>query len=72
MMVKELLSANTFTAILESTREECKCTYMEAVLLICEKRGLDIETIPDLLTPKTKKLIKEEASELNMLKRKKQ
>lgn len=68
--MNELLNANTFGVLIESTMQEKNCSYIEAMLLICEHRGLDVETIPELLTPKLKKQIQGEASILNMLKKK--
>ena len=68
--MNELLDANTFGVLIELTMKDCRCTYIEAMLLICEQRGLDVETVPDLLTPKLKKHVQGEAFELNMLKRK--
>lgn len=71
MEEKQLLDANTFTEILSSTMRELKLSYIDAIVFICEKRNLDVEVVPELLTPKIKKLISAEAGDLNMLKKKK-
>lgn len=65
--MNELLNANSFGELLEITRKNKNCSYIEAVLIICETRGLDVETVPELLTPKLKKRIHLEAKGLNML-----
>jgi hypothetical protein len=44
--------------------------YIDAIVDICEKTGIEIETVPKLMTPKIRKRIKSEAESLNMLKRK--
>lgn len=44
--------------------------YIDAVVDICEKTGIEIETVPKLMTSKIRKRIKSEAESLNMLKRK--
>jgi hypothetical protein len=55
---------------MDKTMKEARCTYIEAMLLICERRGLDVETIPELLTPKLKKRVQVEARNLNLMKKK--
>lgn len=71
MTEPELMTQAKFGDLIESITKEKRISYMEAALLICEKRGLDVETIPELLNPKLKKKIQNEALDLNMLKRKK-
>jgi hypothetical protein len=68
--MSELLDANSFGVLMEKTMKEARCTYIEAVLLICEQRGLDVETVPELLSPKLKKRLRNEASNLNLMKKK--
>lgn len=68
--MNELLDANTFGVLMDKTMKDSRCTYIEAMLLICEQRGLDVETVPELLTPKLKKRIQLEARNLNLMKKK--
>ena len=68
--MSELLDANSFSVLMDKTMKEARCTYIEAMLLICERRGLDVETIPELLTPKLKKRVQVEARNLNLMKKK--
>lgn len=68
--MSELLDANTFGVLMDKTMKDSRCTYIEAMLLICEQRGLDVETVPELLTPKLKKRIQLEARNLNLMKKK--
>ena len=45
-------------------------TYVDAILDICEKKNIEIESIPKLLNAKTRKIIQAEATNMNMLKKK--
>jgi len=46
-------------------------TYVDAILDICAKNNIELETIPKLISPKIKKIIQNEATNMNMLKPKK-
>lgn len=67
----ELLDSNTFLELVDETRLSKDISYIDAVLEVCTKRGLDVESVPDLLTPKLKKKIQVEAQELHMVKKRK-
>ena len=43
-------------------------TYVDAIVDICAKKGIELESVPKLLTPKIRKIIQNEAITLNMLK----
>lgn len=44
--------------------------YMDAMLKACELFQIEIEMVPQLITPKMKKTLQAEALNLNLLKRK--
>lgn len=69
-MEKKLLDANSFSVLLETTMKKKGLSHIDAIIQICEAKNLDIEAVPDLLTPKLRKRIQNEALDLNMMKRK--
>lgn len=62
---------NTASFILEIERlvKEESLGYIEAITQYCQETGIDIESIPKLLTPTLKSKIKNEAIELNLINR---
>ena len=44
-------------------------TYIDSIVFFCEKNGIDVETVPKLISKPLKEKIKCEAIELNFLKR---
>ncbi len=44
-------------------------TYIDAVIVFCEKNKIDLESVPKLLSKPLKEKIKYEATELNFLKK---
>lgn len=67
---KVILDSNTFMVLLDSTMKEKKLSHIDAIVEICRARNLDIESVPELLTSKTKKLIMNEAVNINMIRKK--
>ena len=43
--------------------------YIDAIINFCEKNGIDVESVPKLISKPLKEKIKYEAQELNFLKR---
>lgn len=43
--------------------------YIDAIIHFCEKNGIDVESVPKLITKPLKEKIKYQAMELNFLKR---
>mgnify|MGYP002058135236 FL=1 len=43
--------------------------YIDAIVHFCEKNGIDVESVPKLITKPLKEKLKYEAMELNFLKR---
>lgn len=62
-------SASDFMAEIEVVVKEKRITHLEAVLLYCEEKGIEIETAASLIksSVKMKARIQDDAEELNML-----
>ena len=43
--------------------------YIDAIIHFCEKNGIDVESVPKLISKPLKEKLKYEAQELNFLKR---
>lgn len=67
-MKQELLTAQTFAILLESTMREKKLSHIDAILEICKSRSLDVETVPSLIDAKVRKRILNEGLSLHMIK----
>lgn len=50
-------------------KSEDGSTYIDAVIVFCEKNKIDLESVPKLLSKPLKEKIKYEAMELNFLKK---
>jgi len=48
---------------------ETQMSYIDAVVHLCEKNSIDLESVPKLISKPLKEKIKYEAMELNFLKR---
>ena len=59
-----------FTQEIESLVLENKSmSYIDAIIHFCEQNGIDLESVPKLISKPLKEKIKYEAQELNFLKR---
>lgn len=58
-----------FAQEIEKTVKDNKVSYIDAVILFCEKNKIDLESVPKLLSKPLKEKIKCEATELNFLKK---
>jgi hypothetical protein len=65
------ITQDRFLELVEKTVQEKSVSYMDAIVLICEEIKLEYESVPKLINNKMKKLIKNEATSLNLLKVKK-
>jgi hypothetical protein len=63
------ITTSEFMTQLDSIVAEKKVSYMDAVLLFCEKTGVEIETAASIIrsSPKLKYKIQEDAEQLNYL-----
>ena len=70
MTEQTLLDSASFADLVETTMRTKNLSHIDAILEICRVRNLDVESVPELLTPKLRKRISDEATAANMLKRK--
>jgi len=66
----DIMSTSKFNELLEDRVCDDKLSYIDAIVDICSKTGLEMESVPALLNNRTRKIILNEASNLNMLKNK--
>lgn len=64
------LTKKTFSRMVENlVRENRHVSYMDAIVHICEKNGIEVEDIKKFLTPSLVGQLEAEARELNYLPR---
>lgn len=64
------LTKKTFSRMVENfVREDRQVSYMDAIIHICEKNGIEIEDIKKFLTPSLVGQLEAEARSLNYLPR---
>ena len=66
----DIMTSVKFRELLEEKVAQDNVSYIDAIVDICEKTGLEIESVPRMLNMKTKKILRNEATNLNMLKKK--
>ena len=64
-----LMNSKKFSLIIEGIVKEKKITYMDAVVIYCEKNDIDPSSIGPLVNKSLKEKIKEEAEKLNLVKK---
>jgi len=70
-MENNFITQEKFLELVEETVRKKEVSYMDAIVLVCEDIKLEYESVPKLINVKMKKLIRNEALSLNMLKNKK-
>ena len=65
----DIITPVKFRELLEEKVTQDNVTYLDAIVDICERTGLEIESVPRMLNMKTKKILRNEAPNLNMLKK---
>ena len=73
MNLKEELDIMTpakFRSLVEKKVADDGISYIDAIVDVCQKTGFEIESVPKMLTNKTKKILRNEATNMNMLKKK--
>lgn len=70
-MENNFITQEKFLELVEEIVRKKEVSYMDAIVLICEDIKLEYESVPKLINIKMKKLIRNEALSLNMLKNKK-
>ena len=66
----QIITQDIFIELLTERITKNNMTYVDAIVDICEKTGVEFESIPKLLNPKIRKMILHEALRMNLLKRK--
>lgn len=65
--VVDVLNTQKFSLIIEQMVQEKRCSYMDAVVLYCEKAEMEIEAAAKLLNTKIKQQLEIEYANLNYL-----
>lgn len=68
--MKDFIDSATFISLMENIMREKSISHIEAILEICRVKNMEPESVPELLTPKIRKLIQNEAASMNMMKKK--
>lgn len=58
-----------FSLVIEQMALNLKCTKMDAIIHYCQELGMEIEVASTLISSNLKAKIREEAQELNMMKK---
>lgn len=66
----KFLTPGAFSCMLITMMRDKNISHIDAILELCKERNIEIESIPELLTPQLKKLIKNEAISLNFIRSK--
>jgi len=68
MTIEEnFLTKSKFTKLIESTVSELRIPYMDAVLHLCDKNGIEPEDVKKFISPIIRDKIEAEAMNLNFL-----
>ena len=65
----QVITQEMFFEMIKDRIVKAKMSYVDAIVDICEKKNIDIESIPKLIDAKLRKILKNEALNLNMIKR---
>jgi len=63
----EIMTSQKFSLLIEQLVLDKKCSYMDAILLYCEKNEMEIESAAKLVNIKIKQQLEIEYGELNFL-----
>ena len=66
---KKFISKDKFAEDIEYLVRDNKMNYIDAIIYFCECNGIDLESVPKLISKPLKEKIKYDAMELNFLKR---
>jgi len=65
----KFLCPQKFAQDIESLVKECKINYIDAIVTYCEENSIEIDTISKLVSKPLKEKLKNDAIELNFLKK---
>ena len=60
---------NEFSENIAKKTTELKCSHVEAIIYYCEETGMEIDVASSLISTALKAKIREEAQDLNLLKK---
>lgn len=63
----EIMTSQKFSLLIEQLVLDKHCSYMDAIVLYCEKNEMEIESAAKLCNIKIKQQLEVEYSELNLL-----
>lgn len=63
----EIMTSQKFSLLIEQMVLDKHCSYMDAIVLYCEKNEMEIESAAKLCNIKIKQQLEVEYSELNLL-----
>lgn len=63
----EIMTSQKFSLLIEQIVLDKKCSYMDAILLYCDKHEMEIESAAKLVNIKIKQQLEIEYGELNFL-----
>jgi uncharacterized protein YdhG (YjbR/CyaY superfamily) len=66
---EKFLCSDKFSQRIETIVKECGVSYIDAIIQFCEENGVEVETIPKLISKPLKEKLKFEATQLNFLKK---
>jgi hypothetical protein len=66
---KKFLCATRFAQEIERIVQYDKISYIDSIIFFCEKNSIDLEVVSKLISKPLKDKIKQEAIELNFLKK---
>lgn len=66
---KKFLTKSDFAKLIEKTVRSHQSSYMEAIIYLCDKYGVEIEDVRKFISPIIKNKLEAEAMKLNFLPR---
>ena len=67
MIEDKFLTKSKFTKLIEKTVSDLSIPYMEAILHVCERNGIEPEDVKKFVSPVIKNKVEAEAMNLNFL-----
>ena len=67
MIENKFLTKSKFTKLIEKTVSDLSIPYMEAILHVCDKNGIEPEDVKKFVSPVIKNKVEAEAMNLNFL-----
>lgn len=68
---QEFMDSNSFSVMIEDMTRTRNMSHMDAILELCKTKNIEIENISELIDKKLKRILQNEAINLNLLKKSK-